>query len=171
MIIFADSWNLNTQKLSNLLGEKVVVMKTEEKLSDDVKKVLNCDLDIDKYPLDFSKDNEQPKNALAVFPKNKVNATNFKLAQQIAGVPIIAEFTQAQRVTQSNDAFESDFKRIDSMFANCATNSAIWNALESLERRARNLRNAKAMRKIAVYYDKAMDSGTAFACRREANEF
>ena len=92
MIIFAERWNVDTKKLSDLLGEKVLVMKTEEKLSDDVKHVLNCDLDIDKYPLDFSKDNKEPKNALAIFPKNKVDATAFKLAQQMAGVPIIAEF-------------------------------------------------------------------------------
>ena len=89
MIIFADSWKLDTKKLSDLLGENVLVMKTESRLSDDVKKVLNCDLDIDKYPLDFSKDNEQPKNAIVLFPKSKVDATNFKLAQQIAGIPII----------------------------------------------------------------------------------
>ena len=92
MIIFAESWNVDTKKLSDLLGEKVLVMKDEEKLSDNVKHVLNCDLDIDKYPLDFSKDNKEPKNALAIFPKNKVDATAFKLAQQMAGVPIIAEF-------------------------------------------------------------------------------
>ena len=92
MIIFAERWNVDTKKLSDLLGEKVLVMKDEEKLSDNVKHVLNCDLDIDKYPLDFSKDNKEPKNALAIFPKNKVDATAFKLAQQMAGVPIIAEF-------------------------------------------------------------------------------
>ena len=92
MIIFAELWNVDTKKLSDLLGEKVLVMKAEEKLSDDVKHVLNCDLDIDKYPLDFSKDNKPAKEAVAVLPKTRVDATAFKLAQQMAGVPIIAEF-------------------------------------------------------------------------------
>lgn len=57
------------------------------------------------------------------------------------------------------------------MFANCATNFAIRNALDALRRRAKNLRDAKAMRKIADYYDKALDSGSAFACRDEAKTF
>ena len=187
MIVLADSWSLDTKKLSDLLGENISVMKDEPKLSDNVRKVLNSDIDIDRYPLDFSKENEQPKNAIALFPKNKVDATNFKLAQQIAGVPIIAEFVapraqilpnvSAQRTTsgggrtQSNNAFDSDFKRIDSMFANCATNSAIRNALESLERRARNLRNAVAMHKVADYYQQISDYQKAFPCRDEANTF
>ena len=92
MIIFAELWNVDTKKLPDLLGEKVLVMKDEEKLSDNVKHVLNCDLDIDKYPLDFMKDNKPAKEAVAVLPKTRVDATAFKLAQQMAGVPIIAEF-------------------------------------------------------------------------------
>ena len=171
MIIFASSSNLDTKKLSDLLGESVSVMKPEENFPDTLKKILGSDYDVDYYPLDFAKENENAEEAIALFPKNKVDATNFKLAQQIAGVPIIAEFTQAQRVNQSNNAFDSDFKRIDQMFANCASNYAIRNALDALRQRAKNLRDAKAMRKIAVYYDKAMDSGTAYSCRREANDF
>lgn len=189
MLILADNSNLDTRKLSDLLGENVSVMKLAEQLPDSVDEVLNCDTDVDSYPLDFSKENEETQYAYAIFPKNKVDATNFKLAQQIAGVPIITEFNQPQRVnqstrhnnqpnttssggrTQSNDAFESDFKRIDSMFANCATNSAIRNALESLERRARNLRNAVAMHKVADYYQQISDYQKAFPCREEANTF
>lgn len=57
------------------------------------------------------------------------------------------------------------------MFAKGTNNYAIRNALEALRKRARNLRDAAAMRKIAVYYDKAMDSSTGYSCRREANEF
>ncbi len=171
MLILADNSNLDTRKLSDLLGENVSVMKPAEQLPDSVDEVLNCDTDADSYPLDFSKENEETQYAYALFPKTKVDATNFKLAQQIAGVPIITEFTQAQRVNQSNNAFDSDFKRIDSMFANCATNSAIRNALESLERRARNLRNAVAMHKVADYYQQISDYQKAFPCRREAQDF
>ena len=186
MIIFASSSNLDTKKLSDLLGESVSVMKPEENFPDTLKKILGSDYDVDYYPLDFAKENENAEEAIALFPKTKVDATNFKLAQQIADVPIIAEFVapraqilpnvSAQRTTpsggrQQSNAFDSDFKRIDQMFANCASNYAIRNALDALRQRARNLRDAKAMRKIAVYYDKAMDSGTAYSCRREANDF
>lgn len=89
MIIFADSSNLDTRKLSDLLGENVSVMKHEEELPDNVRKILGCDFDVDFYPLDFKKENKEPEEAIAIFPKNKVDATNFKLAQQIASVPII----------------------------------------------------------------------------------
>lgn len=78
--------------------------------------------------------------------------------------------SQSGGSTQTNDDFESDFKRIDSMFAKGATNSA-WNALESLERRARNLRNAKAMHKVADYYQRFSAYEKAFGCRDEANTF
>ena len=78
--------------------------------------------------------------------------------------------SQSGGSAQINDAFESDFKRIDSMFATGATNSA-WNALESLERRARNLRNAKAMHKVADYYQRFSVYEKAFGCRDEANTF
>ena len=81
------------------------------------------------------------------------------------------DFSQSGRSEQTNDAFESDFRRIDSMFANCVNNSAIWNALEPLERRARNLRNAKAMHKVADYYQQISDYKKAFGCRNEANTF
>ena len=57
------------------------------------------------------------------------------------------------------------------MFAKGEKNFVIRKALDALRGRARNLRDVAAMRKIAVYYDKAMDSGTAYSCRREANDF
>ena len=57
------------------------------------------------------------------------------------------------------------------MFANCASKKAIRNALDSLRQRARNLRNAKAMRKIADYYDQVSYRGTVSECRDEAKTF
>lgn len=196
-IIFAKRSNLDTQTLSNLLGENVSVMKPEEDFADTVKKVLGSDFDVDNYWLDFDTDEKKAERAVAVFPKNKVDATNFKLAQQIASVPIIAEFIQSQRIStlpnvnshpqstrrnnQSNttssggrqqiDVFESDFKRIDSMFANCASNYAIRNALDLLRVRAGNLRDAAAMNKIADYYQKISEYQKAFSCRDEAKTF
>ena len=186
MLILADNSNLDTRKLSDLLGENVSVMQPEENFPDTLKKVLGSDYDVDYYPLDFAKENENAEEAIALFPKNKVDVTKFKIAQQITSCPIIAEFVapraqilpnvSAQRTTssggrQQSNAFDSDFKRIDQMFANCASNYAIRNALDALRQRARDLRNAAAMRKIADYYDKVFDSGTAYACRREAQDF
>ena len=183
MVAFADRSSLNTNELSDLLGEKILVTRAGKDLPETLKNILNSDFDVDFYPLDYDTEDAEAERAVAVFPQKKIDATKFKIAQQIAGVPIIAEFTQPQSSTQStrydnppqttssDDAFESDFKRIDQMFTKGESNFAIRNALDALRRRAKNLRNAKAMRKIADYYDKALDSGTAVACREEAKTF
>lgn len=190
MIIFADGSNLDTRKLSDLLGEKVSVMEPEEQLPDTVKKVLGSDFNVDYYPLDFAKENKNAEETLALFPKTKVDATNFKLAQQIAGVPIIAEFTQAQRVTQpattvsvqtfyppqttssgkrqqNNNAFKSDFAKIDEMLERPRkSNEGIKKALKKLEAKVKQQRNADAMNKIAIYYGRIHahdDSDRCFA--------
>ena len=62
MLILADNSNLDTRKLSDLLGENVSVMKPAEQLPDSVDEVLNCDTDVDSYPLDFSKENEETQD-------------------------------------------------------------------------------------------------------------
>ena len=177
MLILADRSNLDIRKLSDLLGENISVMAPAEQLPDTVDKVLNCGTNVDSYPLDFSKENAEPKYTYALFPKKKVDATNFKLAQQIAGVPIIAKFTQAQRVTQpqqvtqstrrnnqpntnssdgrkkQNNAFKSDFKKIDEMLERPRkSNEGIREALKKLEAKVSNQRNAEAMNQIAIYY-------------------
>ena len=186
MIIFADSSNLDTRKLSELLGENVSVMKHEEELSDNVIKILGCDFDVDFYPLDFTKENEEPKEALAIFPKNKVDVTKFKLAQQIAGFPIIAEFNETKtysaphnktRTTptpknnSSSSAFKNDFFVIDRMFANGADNYYIKEELLTIQRKAEKQRDAEAMNKIADYYQRISEYQKAFSCRDEAKSF
>ncbi len=100
MIVFAPRSNLNTEELSDLLGEKISVVKPHEDFLQTLKKILDCDFDIDSYPLDFDEENKNAECAYAVFPKQKVKALNFKLAQQTAGVPIIAEIIQPKRITQ-----------------------------------------------------------------------
>ena len=89
MVAFAARSNLNTTELSNLLGEKLLVMPMEEKLPDTVRKILNCDTKHELYPLAYDTDDSKAERAIAVFPQKKVNATSLKIAQQIAGVPII----------------------------------------------------------------------------------
>lgn len=180
MIIFADSSNLDTRKLSDLLGENVSVMKPEEELSDNVIKILGCDFDVDFYPLDFTKENEEPKEAIAIFPKKKVNATNFKLAQQIAGVPIIAEFIQTQRVTQpqqvnqstsrDND-FKADFAEVDALLNGNKDMYAIRTKLMFIRRKAENQRATAAMNELASYYKKLGEYIQAEECSELARRF
>ncbi|MBQ4403288.1 MAG: 50S ribosome-binding GTPase [Selenomonadaceae bacterium] len=85
-VAFAEKSNLNVRELSDLLGEKFFVIKSQKKISATVKNTLRSDVKIDFYPLDFG---YNPEKAVAIFPTDSVNATNFKIAQQIAGVPII----------------------------------------------------------------------------------
>ena len=89
MIAFASGANLNENELSDLLGEKFSVVKPNEDFSKTVENVLGSDFNVDSYPLDFDTDDKKATRAIAAIPKNKVDATKFKLAQQIAGVPII----------------------------------------------------------------------------------
>ena len=88
---------------------------------------------------------------------------------------IESKVTQSQPKTtpaaQSTENFNADFKRIDNMFANCATNHAIKNKLEVLIIRAEIQRDAAAMKKIADYFEKVFDSGMAYACRNKAKTF
>ena len=183
MLILADPSNLDTRKLSDLLGENVSVMKPKEKLPDTIKEILGSDFDVDFYPLDFDKENENAEEALAIFPKKEVDETKFKLAQQIAGVPIILKFVasrqqtlpnvSAQRTTssgggQQNNAFRLDFARIDEMFSGPRrSNEGIKNALQKLETKVRNQRDAAAMNTIAYYYQRISEYQKAFSCRDE----
>ena len=86
LVAFAGRANLNDEELSNLLGEKFSVVKPEPKIPETVQKVLDCQIEIKSYNLDNS---DNPKAAYAAFLPNYVDATKFKLAQQIAGIPII----------------------------------------------------------------------------------
>ena len=89
MVIFADRANLNKKDLSDLLGEKILTVKPKEDFVQTLRIILGGDFDIDSYPLDFTKDNDETNCTYALFPKQKVSATNFKIAQQITDVPII----------------------------------------------------------------------------------
>ena len=86
LVAFATRANLNDKELSDLLGEKISVIKPESKTPETVQKVLGCPIEIKSYNLDKSEKSEQ---AFAAFAKDKISATNFKIAQQVAGVPII----------------------------------------------------------------------------------
>ncbi len=179
MVVFADRSNLNTAELSDLLGEKISVTNPAEELSDTVKNILNSDFDVDFYPTDFDKDDEKSENAVAVFPKSKVNATNLKIAQQIAGVPIITNVSVKNNYTpppqpQNNQStklkrsaksgtiqfipsgkFSEDLKKIKSAFNSpSVSNEFISDALDAIEQLAKQQRNQTALNFVAEYREK-----------------
>lgn len=94
LVAFAQRSKLNTDELSDLLGEKFEVIKPQEDFVQTLKFILG-EFDVDTYPLGYDEENKEAEKAVAVFPKNKVNAIPFKIAQQIAGVPIIAEISDS----------------------------------------------------------------------------
>ena len=89
MVIFAGRANLNKKDLSDLLGEKILTIKPKEDFVQTLRIILGGDFDVDHYPLDYDREDAEAERAIAIFPKQKISATNFKIAQQIAGVPII----------------------------------------------------------------------------------
>lgn len=171
MVAFADRSNLNTAELSDLLGENISVMRAEGKARDIVKKVLGCEITMTGYPLDYDTDDAKAERAVAVFPKSKVDVTKFQIAQQIAGVPIITETKPATVNVQSNNAFESDFKQIDAMFANCASNYDIRTKLMFIRRKAENQRDAAAMNRLVNYYKEIGEYIQAEECSVFARKF
>ena len=187
MVVLAERSSLNTKEISDLLGENVSIMKPEEEFVDTVINVLGSDFEIDNYPLDYDKEDAEADRAVAIFPKNKVAVTSFKLAQQIAGVPIILEFNQHQQVnrvqqntqsTRSNNqsqrnSFAADFKRIEELITGDEDqdNDFIGRELDELRLRARSQRDATAMMKIADYYDKIYAYHRASLSRDEAKTF
>ncbi len=103
-VAFADRSNLNTRELSDLLGEKIFVMQPHEKFRDTLKEILHGDFTVKGYRLNSKGD----KRTYAVFMKDNVNATSFKIAQQIALVPIVVKKSaqplpnvSAERTTQA----------------------------------------------------------------------
>ena len=191
MLVFANGAKLNTAELSDLLGEKISVMQLEENLPDVVKNILGCDFNVDSYPTDFTKENEEPQNAVAVIPQKKVNATNLKLAQQIAGVPIIVDTfkrdysnrttsstAQTNRKPKTNSggntsAYNSgtSFEKIDDMIADLEDTKIIINEIYGIECKARYKRDAALMNKVADYYQKVGEHVRAFNCREDAKIF
>ena len=96
-VAFAERSNLNTAELSDLLGEKISVVQPHENFGDTLKEILHGDFDIDSYPLNFIKDDKEPECTYAVFPKDNVDATTFKIAQQITDVPIITDIFKREK--------------------------------------------------------------------------
>ena len=98
----------NVKDVARIPGELTVAFADRSNFGDTLKEILHGDFDVDSYPLDFTKDDKEPECAYAVFPKDNVNATSFKIAQQIALVPIVVKNSaqplpnvSAKRTTQA----------------------------------------------------------------------
>ena len=179
-VALAERSNLNTAELSDLLGEKISVMKPHEKLRDTIKEILHGDFRVKDYQFNAKGD----KRTYAVFMKSNVEATSFKIAQQIALVPIVVKKSapteqplpnvSAKRTTSSdntstsggckrgnttsttpNDYFKSEFERVEN-FINYSTvgNKFIGDILDTIERRAMNEWNNDALKLVAHYREK-----------------
>ena len=83
--VAAGRCSINTKTVSALLGEHLSIIKATDKLEDIVQLILNCEFKVRVFSM-FKSTNE---NAKAFVPSELTNKTNFTLAQQIAGVPIL----------------------------------------------------------------------------------
>lgn len=86
VVVFAAAAQLNRKRLSRLFDEKFLIYP-QENPSQNLQAILGCDYYTQIYPLSSTLIN--PKKTTAILLKEKVDATKFKIAQQIAGVPII----------------------------------------------------------------------------------
>ena len=92
LVAFSNSSSLDIKKLSELLGEDFGVIKPPENgILMTSKFILGNEFNYDNYPLDFDTEEKKAECAYAVLPKNKlnVNSIKFKIAQQVASIPII----------------------------------------------------------------------------------
>ena len=85
-LFIADSCTLDVKKVSNVLGNNFIYMNSGGDDAENVKRILGCDFEFSWYP--FTND-ENAEGATAIKPVESINPTDFKLAQQIAGVPIL----------------------------------------------------------------------------------
>ena len=182
MVAFAERSNLNRQELSALLEEEISVVNAASKSPDAVRKILGCDLKIETYPLDYDTDNAKAKRTYAAFPKGKVDATKFKIAQQIAGVPIIANLPapnsgKPPTTHKMNFKFDcgkdfgEDFKLVDKMFHDNVHSKFIKDKLDEIEFKANRLRDADAMKKLSYYWRRVGQDRKASRCFNRAKDF
>ena len=184
-VALAERSNLNTAELSDLLGEKILVMQPHENFGDTLKEILHGEFNVDSYPLDFTIANTEPDCAYAVVPKDNVDATSFKISQQIMGAPIITDVFKREnskrkssgtaqtnrKPKKSSGNFSLDFERVDEMIADFADENSIAGEIYGVECKARYSRDAALMNRVADYYEKIGKRERADSCREEATTF
>lgn len=188
MIVFANGRNLNTAKLSDLLGESVTVVNPCANAEDTLKLVLHRNFDIKSYKLDSQKQDELQ----AVLLEDNVDTTSYKIAQQVAGIPIIMKNqlsyqintqppkssqqvktqTYNQNVYSDNNYLDAGFQQVANLLSNPRKNEkAIINILKILEETAESQKDAAAMEKIGDYYGAICQFKDAARCSELAETF
>ena len=172
MTVFANGRNLNTAKLSDLLGEVVTVVNPCANAEDTLKLVLHSDLEIISYPL---KGNANEEYSVVLLEDN-VNTTSYKIAQQVSRVPIIMKNPPPAKKTtaKSSNSYNAapNFEQVENLLSNPRQNkNAIANILKNLEQTAESQRDADAMEKIADYYSKIRNFSDAARCSELAENF
>lgn len=80
---------LNFDELSELLGEKILVVIPQENTLRTIQTAFDCEFKFQEYALDFDKKNVKTPKTFSLVPQETIDAANLKLAQQIACLPII----------------------------------------------------------------------------------
>jgi hypothetical protein len=84
--VIADKAEVDTDKISSLFSENFLIINPQNCWYNTMKKVLECEFDLDEYSLNSTKSDDK---TYSVTPKEKISDTRVKLAQQISPYPII----------------------------------------------------------------------------------
>ena len=84
-LIIAHAQSFNTKELSALLGENLYVVAPENNDAEMVKKILHSDVKTIEFQLNGL---DASRKAWLLIPNNRIERTNYLLAQQVAGIPI-----------------------------------------------------------------------------------
>ena len=87
LIVIAENSTVDTEKISELTGEKFSVASPSDSWDETMKKMLGCNFDLDAHSLDSKTD----EKTFSVVPYEKIDELELKLAQQISPYPIIAK--------------------------------------------------------------------------------
>lgn len=95
IMLVVQNANLNIQELSNLIGEKVVIKLPKETFLETLEMFLGCHCSMNEYPLALGAENGIAKSNVynrcthALISNENIDDLNFKLTQQVSGIPII----------------------------------------------------------------------------------
>ena len=84
-LIIAHAQSFNIRELSALLGENLYVVTPENNDAEMVKKILHSDVKTIEFQLNGF---DESRKAWLLIPNNRIERTNYLLAQQVAGIPI-----------------------------------------------------------------------------------
>ena len=85
LIVIAEKSTVDTEKISELTGEKFSVAKPANSWDETMRTMLGCNFDLEAHSMDSQTD----EKTFSVAPYEKVDELEIKLAQQISPYPII----------------------------------------------------------------------------------